>query len=58
MIWVIKLLPNGNDKIEIKRILPITIAIDHRILDYSDVVPLMRKFDEIFANAEIIQSWK
>lgn len=58
MIWVIKLLPNGNDKIEIKHILPITIAIDHRILDYSDVVPLMRKFDEIFANAEIIQSWK
>lgn len=49
---------NGNDKIEVRRILPITIAIDHRVLDYSDVVPLMRKFDEIFANAEIIQSWK
>ena len=44
--------------IEVRHILPITIAIDHRVLYYSDVVPLMRKFDEIFANAEIIQSWK
>ena len=31
---------NGNDKIEIRLILPITIAIDHRALDYGDVVPL------------------
>lgn len=35
---------NGNDKIEIRLILPITIAIDHRALDYGDVVPFMRKF--------------
>ncbi len=32
----------GKDKIEVRHILPITIAIDHRVLDYSDVVPLMR----------------
>lgn len=49
---------NGNDTIEAKLILPLTIAIDHRALDYGDVVPFMRKLDEIFANPEIIQSWK
>lgn len=49
---------NGNDSIEIRTILPLTIAIDHRALDYGDVVPFMRKLDEIFANPQIIQSWK
>lgn len=49
---------NGNDKIEVKLIMPLTIAIDHRALDYGDVVPFMRKLDEIFANPSIIQEWK
>lgn len=49
---------NGNDSVEIRTILPLTIAIDHRALDYGDVVPFMRKMDEIFANPQIIQSWK
>lgn len=49
---------NGNDSIEIRMILPITIAIDHRALDYGDVVPFMRKLDEIFENPQIVQDWK
>lgn len=49
---------NGNDKVEARLILPITIAIDHRALDYGHVVPFMEKLDEIFANPSIIQSWK
>ncbi|MCH5320788.1 MAG: 2-oxo acid dehydrogenase subunit E2 [Eubacterium sp.] len=49
---------NGKDTIETRLIMPITIAIDHRALDYGDIVPLMRKFDEIFENPSIIQSWK
>lgn len=49
---------NGKDTIEIRTILPLTIAIDHRALDYGDVVPFMKKMDEIFANPQIIQSWK
>lgn len=49
---------NGNDRIEVRLIMPITIAIDHRALDYGDVVPFMRKLDEIFENPQIIQSWK
>lgn len=49
---------NGNDTVESRLIMPITIAIDHRALDYGDIVPFMRKLDEIFANPEVILSWK
>ena len=49
---------NGEDKIEIRQILPITIAIDHRSLDYGDMVPFMRRLDEIFANPEVVLTWK
>ncbi len=49
---------DGNDTIEIKQIMPITVAIDHRALDYGDVVPFFRKLDEILANPSVIQSWK
>lgn len=48
----------GKDEIAIRMILPITIAIDHRALDYGDVVPFMRKLDEIFADVTIIDNWK
>ncbi len=49
---------NGNDKIDIRLIMPLTIAIDHRALDYGDVVPFMEKLDEIFAKPSVIQKWK
>lgn len=49
---------NGRDKIEVRLILPITIAIDHRALDYGDVVPCLKRFDEIFENPSVIQEWK
>ena len=49
---------NGKESIEIRTILPITIAIDHRALDYGDVVPFMKKLDEIFANPEVVLGWK
>lgn len=47
----------GNDKIEIRKILPITIAIDHRALDYGDCVPFFERLDEIFSNPQIIFEW-
>ena len=49
---------NGNESVEIRTIMPITIAIDHRALDYGDIVPFMKKLDEIFENPSIIQEWK
>ncbi len=48
---------NGNDDIEIRQIMPITIAIDHRALDYGDCVPLIEKFNEIFGNPQVISTW-
>lgn len=37
--------------------MPITIAFDHKALDMGDVVPFMKKLDEIFANPEVIKEW-
>lgn len=49
---------NGEDEIAIRSILPITIAIDHRALDYGDVVPFMKRIDEIIADVSVIETWK
>ena len=49
---------NGNDTIEIRQILPLTIAFDHRALDYGDLVPFMDRLDEIFDNPVVIHDWK
>lgn len=49
---------NGNEKIEIRSVLPISIAIDHRSLDYGDCVPFFKRLDEIFADPSVILSWK
>ncbi|MBR3767739.1 MAG: 2-oxo acid dehydrogenase subunit E2 [Clostridia bacterium] len=47
-----------GDKIEVRQILPICIAFDHRALDFGEIVPFMKKLDEIFENPEIIFSWR
>ncbi len=39
---------NGEDKIVIRSILPICIAFDHRALDFDDIVPMIKAFDDIF----------
>lgn len=49
---------NGNKDIGIKKILPICIAFDHRVLDFGDIVPFMKKLDSIFAEPEIIRHWE
>ncbi len=48
---------NGNDVIRTGQVLPFTLAFDHRALDAGDIVPFMKKLDEIFANPEIIKQW-
>ena len=47
-----------DNKIEIRQILPICIAFDHRALDFGEIAPLMKRLDEIFENPEIIFSWR
>lgn len=48
---------NGEKSIEIRQVLPITVAIDHRALDYGDCVPFFKKLDEFLKNPEILHSW-
>ena len=48
---------DGNKQIVIGKILPMCIAFDHRALDMGDVIPFIKKLDEIFANPEVIREW-
>lgn len=54
---VVKTDENGEKYVGIGKILPITIAFDHRAIDFQDVVPFTKKLDEIFKKPEIIRSW-
>lgn len=54
---VVKKDENGKKYIDIGKILPLTIAFDHRALDYGDVLPFTQKLDEIFANPQLIHDW-
>lgn len=47
-----------DNKIEIRQILPVCIAFDHRALDFGEITPFIKKLDEIFENPEIIFSWR
>ena len=40
-----------------KKYLPITLMFDHRIGGFNDVMPFIKKLDEIFENPEIIKEW-
>lgn len=49
---------NGEEKeVVIRSILPICIAFDHRVIDFGDIVPFMKKLDEIFADPSVIEGW-
>lgn len=51
-----------NDKdekeIAVRKAIPITIMFDHRALDFGDIVPFIKKLDEIFDKPEVIFDWK
>ena len=47
----------GEVDIATKKTLPITLMFDHRIGAFSDVMPFIKKLDEIFRNPEIIKEW-
>ena len=38
--------------------LPICIAFDHRALDFGDIVPFLKRLDDIFENPKVIHTWK
>ena len=50
-----------NEKGEVdmgtKKVLPITLMFDHRIGAFNDVMPFIKKLDEIFQNPEVMREW-
>lgn len=47
-----------DGEVKVGTVMPLSICMDHRALDYGDIVPFLNKLDEIFANPQIIQEWK
>lgn len=48
----------GEKHVEARQVLPICIAFDHRALDFGDIVPFLKTLDSIFANPQIMFTWK
>ena len=48
----------GEKEIAIRQIVPFTIEFDHRALDFGDIVPFIKKLDEIFENPAVMLDWK
>lgn len=47
-----------DNEVKVGTVMPISICMDHKALDYGDIIPFFNRLDEIFANPEIIQTWK
>lgn len=54
--WVVTR-ENGEKEIAIRKILPVTVLFDHRACEYSDVIPLLNKIQDICSNPEQIMDW-
>lgn len=48
---------NGNKEIGIRKILPMCLAFDHRAVDFSSIIPFLKRLDEIFAKPDVIHKW-
>lgn len=47
----------GEKVIGIRKYLPLTIVFDHRPIDFSNIIPFIKKCDEIFKNPDCILNW-
>ncbi|MDF2503623.1 2-oxo acid dehydrogenase subunit E2 [Clostridium sp.] len=48
---------NGDKQIGIRKTLPMCLAFDHRALDFSSIIPFLKKLDSIFDDPTIIHQW-
>lgn len=55
---VVILNENEEKEIAIRQVMPLCIAFDHRALDFGEIVPFIKRLDEIFEAPEIIHTWK
>lgn len=49
---------NGEKEIAVRQVMPLCIVFDHRALDFGEIVPFIKKLDDIFEHPEIIHTWK
>ncbi len=47
----------GEIDLKTRKMLPVTLTFDHRIGAFNDVIPFMKRMDEIFEKPEVIQNW-
>ncbi len=47
----------GEKEIVIRQIMPITIAFDHRACEYGEIIPFMKRLEEITHNPAQIREW-
>ena len=45
---------NGEERVEVRTILPICICFDHRALDFGEIQPFISRMEEIFKKPEIL----
>jgi pyruvate dehydrogenase E2 component (dihydrolipoamide acetyltransferase) len=48
---------NKSKEIGIRKILPMCLAFDHRAVDFSSIIPFLKRLDEIFEKPEVIHKW-
>ncbi|MBQ2759267.1 MAG: 2-oxo acid dehydrogenase subunit E2 [Clostridia bacterium] len=46
-----------SKEIAIRKVIPLCIAFDHRALDFGDIVPFLKRMDDIFENPAQIKDW-
>lgn len=52
-----RVINDGEERVEIRTVLPMNLAFDHRACDFGDLIPFIERMDKIFANPQIIDSW-
>lgn len=45
---------DGNESVEVRSILPIVVCFDHRALDFGQVMPFIRRMEEIFKDPSLV----
>ncbi|MDO5015376.1 MAG: 2-oxo acid dehydrogenase subunit E2 [Clostridia bacterium] len=48
---------NKNDEITVESVIPLCIAFDHKALDAYDIIPFVKRLDEIFDDPSNLQDW-
>jgi len=48
---------NNEKSIEIRKVIPLCFAFDHRALNFDEVVPVIQKVEYIFEHSELLRNW-